>query len=134
VKSFVRTIFVNTFALWCTSQVITGFSINGGLDSILLAGFVFTLLLLIVKPILSLISMPIMLLTLGLFSWVISIFLLYVLTVFVSQVNIGAYAFAGLHVGSLTVSRFTLSPFQTAIAAAFMVSLSRQIIIWLFDL
>lgn len=132
-KSIIRTALTNSFAIWATSQIITGLVIKDGLGTVLIAGVVLTIMNIIVKPIVSLIALPITLLTLGLFGWVIHIFLLYLLTVFVPQISIQNYVFPGIHVGLLTIGKMNLSGFQTALAAAFVLSFIQQGVRWLFE-
>mgnify|MGYP001614004573 CR=1 FL=1 len=131
-KSLLRGIIINAFALWAVSQLINGFVIQGGFDVILLGGFVLTLMNLFVKPVLSLLTLPFNLLTMGLFSWVTNIAILYLLTIFVSQIAIGSYTFLGVSTGDFSVPRVTLSSFQTAILVAFMLSFTTNGLLWLF--
>ena len=54
VKSLVRAYLINLFALWVTSRIIGGFHLSEGLKSLLLVSGGFTLLYLILRPILHL--------------------------------------------------------------------------------
>jgi len=64
-------------ALYAANYFVPGFGVSGSWKEYLLAGAFLGLLNLVVKPILKLISMPIIILTLGLFTLVINGLLLW---------------------------------------------------------
>ncbi len=75
--SFIIRVFGNSLALYAAYYMVPGFVISGGWKEYLLAGAFLGLLNLIVKPSLKMISMPIIILTLGLFTLVINGLLLW---------------------------------------------------------
>jgi putative membrane protein len=132
VKSILRGIALNSFALWITSQLVNGLSIKGGVDVILLGGLVLTLMNLLVKPVLSILTLPFNPLTMGLFSWVLNVVIIYLLTVVVSQISITTYTFPGINLNGFALPQMNLSSFQTAILVAFIISAVTNIFLWLF--
>ncbi|MFN3930034.1 MAG: phage holin family protein [Thermoflexus sp.] len=70
---------LNTIALWVVSQLYPGvsFRAGAGLGDFLLAGLVLGLANALIRPILLLITLPLNLLTLGLFTFVVNAFILY---------------------------------------------------------
>lgn len=104
--SFIIRILGNALALYAAFNLVPGFVVAGSIEQYLIAGFVLALLNMIVKPVIKLISFPLILLTLGLFTIVInalmiwlldylvtfvaieSLFALFAVTVIVSVVNI----------------------------------------------
>jgi putative membrane protein len=68
---------LNALALWLAANLIPGISYTGGLVWLLLAGLVLGLLNLLVKPILTFFSLPLIVLSLGLFYLVINGLVLY---------------------------------------------------------
>jgi len=74
---FIIRIFGNSLALYVTYYLVPGFAVNGSWKEYLLAGAFLGLLNLVVKPVLKAISMPIIILTLGLFTLVINGLLLW---------------------------------------------------------
>jgi len=75
--AFIVRILGNSLALYAASWFVAGFGITGGIKEYAIAGVVLGLLNMIVKPVLKLISMPIIILTLGLFTIVINALLLW---------------------------------------------------------
>lgn len=74
---FLVRILGNALALYAASWFVAGFSFNGGMKEYAIAGVVLGLLNLIVKPVLKIISLPVIILTLGLFTIVINALLLW---------------------------------------------------------
>lgn len=68
---------LNGVALWVASQLVPGIHYQGDLVYLLLAGLVIGAINLIVKPIVSFFSLPLIILTLGLFYLVINGLMLY---------------------------------------------------------
>lgn len=68
---------LNGVALWVASQLVPGIHYQGSLLYLLLAGLVLGLINLLVKPVVTLLSLPLIVLTLGLFYLVINGLMLY---------------------------------------------------------
>jgi putative membrane protein len=68
---------LNGVALWIASQLVPGIHYQGSLLYLLLAGLVMGLINLLVKPIVTLFSLPLIVVTLGLFYLVINGLMLY---------------------------------------------------------
>lgn len=79
-----------------TSELMPGFHIGGTWQSMLFAGFILSLLMLLVAPVLKILFIPINLITFGLLSWLINVVVVYLLTVFVPAVTVVEWTFPGL--------------------------------------
>ena len=107
---------INAAALWVAIQLVDGIDHRGSLWSLLFVALVFGVLNASVRPLLKLLSLPLIILTLGLFIFVINALML-MLTGWVSGLlNLGFYVdgfwdafFGGLIVSivSLLLSLFT---------------------------
>lgn len=69
----------SALALYIAAQIIKGFTINGGLMEYVIAGVLLTALNMLLKPLLKIISAPVILLTLGLFLIVINAVMLLII-------------------------------------------------------
>lgn len=67
----------NAFALWVTTVLVPGISFHGSLVKLLVAGAIWGLFNLIVRPIAMFFSIPLLILTLGLFYFVVNGILLW---------------------------------------------------------
>ena len=66
-------ILVSALALWAADALLGGFVVTGGLKGYLIAGVVLGLLNALVRPLVKLISLPLIILTLGFFTVIINI-------------------------------------------------------------
>lgn len=107
VRRFIVKVLVSAVALWAAAYVLPGFSVSGGITGYLIAGLVLGTLNTFVRPILKLISFPIILVTLGLFTVVINIGILWL----VSYLLPTTVVITGI--GSLFWATFIISLVQT---------------------
>lgn len=105
---FIVRLLGNGLAIYLAALFVPGFELAHGLNFaadwkvLLLAGFILTILNAVLKPILKLISAPLIILTLGLFGFVINIGLLWLLTSFLPELHItGLWAYV---LGAVIVS------------------------------
>ncbi len=86
-------IFSNSLAIYLAAYLVPSVDISGW-RNFLICGIILSLINVIVKPILKLISLPFIILTLGFFNIVINIAVIWLLTKFVGQLHIvGLLAF-----------------------------------------
>lgn len=102
-KSLLRNTALNAISLFVLTQILSGIKVNGGFGVLLFSGFVLSLLFVFLRPVLHLFSLPLNLVTLGLFSFFTNSILLYLLTVFVPNVVISSFTFNGWNVGGFIV-------------------------------
>lgn len=103
---FLLRLAVNAVALWAASAIVSGISYEGDWVSLLLVALVFGLLNAIIRPILALLSCPLQILTLGLFTLVLNAGML-LLTSSVSQgLGLAFYVdgFMAAFLGGLVIS------------------------------
>ena len=75
--SFIVRILGNSLAIYAATYLVPGFIINGGIKEYLLAGVLLGILNFAIRPILKVISMPLIILTLGLWTIVINALMLW---------------------------------------------------------
>jgi len=113
---FLLRLLINAAALWVAIQLVDGIDHRGSMWSLLFVALVFGVLNASIRPVLQLLSLPLLILTLGLFMFVINAVML-MMTGWVSRLfNLGFYvggfwdAFLGgliISVVSLMLSIFT---------------------------
>lgn len=124
-KGFVRNVLFNAFSIFLLTQIIGGVKVTGGIPTYLFGGIALTLLLVILKPILNILSLPLNIITLGFFSFLTNIIIFYLLTVIVPGIAITAFTFPGL-----SYSGFVIPSFYFNIVFAFLlVALFQSIIV-----
>ncbi len=85
---------LNGLGLWAASRLLAGIHWDGGLLYLLVAGAVLGLLNLLVKPILTLLSIPLLLITLGLFYLVINGAMLWLADLLLAKLRVDGFLWA----------------------------------------
>lgn len=95
-------IIANGLAIWTASQLIPDIKFQDGFLNLFLAGLVLGIVNVFIRPILKIISFPFILLSLGLFSILINISLLYLVDYLLPSLTVGSFSAAFW--GSLVIS------------------------------
>lgn len=130
-KVFLRHILINLGALYLVNQVYPGFSIQSQLSTLLTAAVVWLLLNRIVKPIIKVLLLPINLITLGFFSWAVSVLTLFLLKTVVIGISISAYDFPGFSFQGFTIPAFYINLFFSYIVISILLNFVQSVINWL---
>ena len=88
---FIIQIFSNALAIFLAAYLVPGIVFTGDVLTLIIAGLVLGLINFFIRPILKIISAPLIILSLGLFTLVINIFLLWVLTYLVPELVITGF-------------------------------------------
>ena len=75
-RNFFIRLFVNALALSAAAWIVPGIALEGSFGSVVFVAFVFGLVNAVIKPLLLLLSLPLLLITLGLFTLVVNASLL----------------------------------------------------------
>lgn len=130
-KTILRAIFLNLVTLYMVTLFFPGLSIEKKLATFLSAAVVWTLLNKVIKPIIKLLLLPINLITLGLFSWVINVFTLYLLSHIIDGVKINAFIFTGFSYQGFTIPQISFNIFLAYVLTSITLSLVHSGLIWL---
>jgi len=103
---FLVRLVIGAFALWVAVQIVPGVSYQGEWVKLLLVALVFGLLNALVRPVLVLLSCPMLILTLGLFTLVINAFVLWLTSALSGGLGLGFHVsgFGAAFLGALVVS------------------------------
>lgn len=108
-------VLINAFAIWLTSYLLSGFNFQGSFLNLIIVAIVFGLVNAFVRPIIKLLTLPINLITLGLFTLVINAMMLG-LTVWLSS--------------SLSLEGSFLGNLLTVFVAAIVISIVSTVLSW----
>jgi putative membrane protein len=86
----------NTVALFVATWLLSGLSYGDDWWALLVAGLVFTLVNAFLKPLLAILSIPFIILTLGIFYFLINVLMLYLTHWIVPQFTIASFWWAAL--------------------------------------
>lgn len=109
-QNLIIRIFVNAVALWISARMVAGIDLTGEFWPILGVAAVFGLVNALIKPIALLLSLPFLLLTLGLFTLVINALMLMLTAALLDALRIAGFweAFLGAIVISIVSFLFSI--------------------------
>jgi putative membrane protein len=108
-------ILINAFAIWLTAMLLESFNFSGNFWSLIVVAIIFGLINALIRPIVKLLTLPINLMTLGLFTLVINTLML-LLTVWLSD--------------SLSLTGRMFENFFVAFVAAIIISVISTVLSW----
>lgn len=109
-------ILINAVAIWLAAYLLSGLSFEGSVWNLLIVAIIFGLVNALIRPIVKLLTLPINIMTLGLFTLVINALML-ILTVWLS--------------GSLSLQGGFFENIWTALLGAIIISIVSTIASWL---
>ena len=103
---FLIRLLINAAALWIATQIVPGVTHTGPWTSLLLVALVFGVLNAVVRPILKLLTCPLIVLTLGLFTFVINAVMLWLTSAVSESLGLGFHVdgFGSAFLGALVVT------------------------------
>ncbi len=130
-KVILRNLLINVAALSLASKFIPGLVFEGGVKTLFLSGAIFMLINALVVPVLKIMFLPLNLLTLGFFSWVVNVLALYLLTSIVPQLKLVPFVFTGANLGGFVIPQTELNVLYVAILASFVIGFTSHFMHWL---
>ena len=130
-KKYLRLYLINLAALASTAYVLEGVSYRGGFRSLAWIALIFLLVETFLKPLAKLLLLPINLLTLGTFRWVINVLILYAVTKITPELIIKGFYFEGFTYQGFSLPAINISLFWAFVLASFLISLISATFIWL---
>lgn len=130
-KPLLRHFLINLTALWITTKLLPAVYFEGGVSILFTGALVFMVINIVLVPVLKLLFLPLNLLTVGLFSWIINVLALYALTMIVSGFKITAYQFPGFFSNGLSLPPTALSAFWVAVIASVLIGFIAHFLQWL---
>jgi putative membrane protein len=103
---FIVRLLINAAALWVATRVSGGISHTGGVGSLLAVALVFGIVNAFIRPLIKVLTIPVILLTLGLFTFVINGLMLWLTSALSGSLGLGFHVagFWSAVVGALVVS------------------------------
>ncbi len=127
-KYILKNYFSLCSAIYILVNIIPSVKIVSGLKDFFSATIIMVLLMIVVRPLINIILLPINLITFNLFSWLVNIFLFYLWVVISRNVSVESWIFPGINIGGLSISSINFSSWQTIIISAVVFTFLLQII------
>ncbi len=103
---FVAKVLGNSFGILLSSILVPGIAFSGNLATLIITGLIYSIIHAVLRPILKLLTGPFILLTLGLFTFVIQIFLLWLTDAavpFLDISSLGSLIWGTLIIGAINL-------------------------------
>lgn len=130
-KTLLRYFLINLVSLYLTTRFLPGLTFTGGIKSLTVGALAFMLINFILVPLLKILLLPLNLLTVGLFAWLVNVLALYALTTIVSDFVLKPYYFPGALILGINVPPLGLTTFWVAVVASFMIGIITHFLQWL---
>lgn len=130
-KRILRSVFINAASIWLISFVVAGVVLEKGFETLFVTAFALGLINLLVKPVINILLLPINLVTLGTFRWVINVAALYVVTVVVPDFKIVPFEFVGFSYQGIVIPAFSFNLILSFVVITFLISLVSSFLFWL---
>ena len=131
-RRIIRHYVLDTFALYLASQIASGMIFEKGFETLFITGGALALASILAKPVINILLLPINLITFGLFKWVSSAIVLYLVTLVVPGFKIIQFLFSGLATKYFDIPVVSLEGTLAYIAFSFLLSLITSILFWIF--
>ena len=131
-KKYLRSFLITSASLFISSRFIETVTFAESEKTIFLAGLAITLVNLFIKPVLNLLLLPVNLLTLGLFRWLVNVFAFYLVILIVPGFKIDAFLFPGFEHSGFVFPSVQLSFFWTLVLVSFIISFVSSLLYWVF--
>ena len=135
-KTILKAFIISSIALWLLDKLFESFVIRD-LQSLLAAALVLTFANLIIRPVVKLITLPINILTLGLFSGIANLATLYLTIKLTPGLSLSTTNFPGLILGEFTIPKIIIPKLGTLVLVnigfSLIYNLIHNVLDWLFS-
>ncbi|OGM55792.1 hypothetical protein A3F62_04170 [Candidatus Woesebacteria bacterium RIFCSPHIGHO2_12_FULL_44_11] len=94
-KRLIKTFVIETAVLYLVSLTVAGLSFSEGFKSLLLTGVALTIATYLAKPVITILLLPLNLITFGVFKWASHTIVLFLVDLVLDEFAITGFAFAG---------------------------------------
>ncbi|OGM20051.1 hypothetical protein A2863_01845 [Candidatus Woesebacteria bacterium RIFCSPHIGHO2_01_FULL_38_9b] len=130
-KRIIRHFVIDTYSLWLVTSIASGIVFGNGIKTLIFTGFFISITSLVAKPVINILLLPLNLVTFGLFRWVSSAVVLYLVTLIVKDFKIISFTFAGFSSKWIDIPHINLDGIWTYIGFSFLLSIITSFIYWL---
>lgn len=132
-KLFLQNVLTYAFSTYVTSVMLEGLRIYGGLKTFIVLGIFLTLIMIIVKPIVSILTIPFNLLSFGLLSFLSVTVSLFITSFFfhdfkIVPFNFGPYSLFAFHLG-----KFYLTPLLSFFVISATIYILHKAVFWVWE-
>lgn len=132
-KHYLRKLIIVFLSLYLAYSLVPTIRLGDDPKNIPIAIAAFFLVGIIIRPIFSLILIPLNIITVGLVSFALNTLTIFALTAFTPGVIVGAYSFPGANLGGIILQPTTLNQITTVLLIAAIITLTQKILHLIFE-
>ena len=117
-----RIFILASFALFLTSYWNAGFILSNSALNFVYGAIALTVLYIIIQPLMKVIFLPFNILTFGLFSFLVYVFLLHLISTSFGLFTVKTWHFPGLSIAFIIIPRLSITYFQNLVLSSFSLS------------
>jgi len=104
--NFLIRLVINAVAVWAASRIVPGITVEGGLGTLAIVALIIGVVNALIRPVLTLLTCPLIILTLGLFTLVINALMLWLASWLAGLLSVGFHVadFGAAFFGGLVIS------------------------------
>lgn len=129
-KSLFKIILINFLTLLLISKITDAIKFSDDYLILFLSAISLTILNKIIKPVLNILLMPINLITLGAFRWVVNLLVLLMVMVLVNSFKVVGFTFPGFSISGFTIPRINFPFFWSLILVSFLIEVIFGVFNW----
>ena len=130
-RTLLRHFLINLASLYAATRILPGLTYTGGLKSLAIGAVAFMLINWILVPFLKILFLPLNLLTVGLFAWLINVLALFALTTIVSDFQLLPFTFNGFYGSGVSIPAMEISSFWVAVISSLLIGVITHFLQWL---
>lgn len=133
-KPFFQETVINGVAIYIASLYFSGISVSGGFWSFATAAALLAVGFRILRPVLNIMTLPLNLITFGLFQLLTIAFIVFLITLLYPNLRITPFYFEGTQFFGIIIQPFQVGLFLSYIIISGTIYFINKAIFWLFDL
>lgn len=131
IKTLLRNYLLNLGVLYFVTSIFPGLAYTGGLKTLVIGALALMGMNAVIIPLLKVVFLPLNILTLGVFTWVINVIALYLLTTIIPNFKLLPYDYPGGLILGFFIPPQHLTVLWVAIIASFMIGFASHFLHWL---
>ena len=127
-RHYLRKLIIVFLSLYVAYSLVPTVSLGNDPKNWLVIVVSFFLVTIIIKPIFSLILIPLNFITIGLVSFILNTATIFALTVFIQGVSVGAYNFPGANLGGIILQPLALTQVMTIVVLGLLITVTQKVL------
>lgn len=132
-RGILRMLLVNAVVLYFVALLFPGLHINPTIETYIVVTLIFTIISGLLGPVIGIVALPLNILTLGLFSSVITLITLFILTKLSIGIKVTSFTFPGIQIFGFVLEPFTASGILSYVLISVIIFFTVRFTNWILE-